>query len=347
MTISSPSRAPRILHGTADVAGQASLLARELRARGYHSYSLIYNPTSWRDRPDVMIDTLAVGGWRRAARQGAGLARALPTFDLFHIHFGRSLLYNHLDLPLLHQLGKSLVFHFRGSEIRLQATERRIRELRMPESPPPNRSFCWQRAWRLTMARRYGALILVSTPDLLDVVPEAVHLPVALRLDDFVVSSRPAPRRCLHVAHSPTDPAVKGTRYLEAAVERLRDEGLPIELDIIQHIPQTEVRARMLQADVFVDQLGIGWYGNASVEAMAQGIPTICYIRDDLTGRLGPSPFIQAGKHDIAQALRMVWHDRDLLAVHAERGRRFVEERHEVGEVTRRLIELYDRVRQG
>lgn len=345
-TIAMP-RDMRILHGAADTAWQASVLARQLRDEGYPSYSLAYHAPSWGEPPDRLIDTISVHGWRRAARQLSALCQTLSTFDLFHIHFGRSLLYNNLDVPLLRARGKIVVFHFHGSEVRLQSTERRIREWEIPTVPLPSRYFCWRLAWRVAVARRFGALTIVSTPDLLEVVPEAVHLPVALRLSAWQEEpTKRKDRRLLRVAHSPTDPSFKGTIHLQAAVERLQSEGLPIELDIMHNVPHHHVLERMRQADVFVDQLNWGWYGLAAVEAVALGTPTICYIRDDYAARAShmlPLPYIQADKHSIEDVLRDIYNNRDMLSERVAAGRRFVEEQHDACRVTQRLLALYTR----
>jgi glycosyltransferase involved in cell wall biosynthesis len=334
----------RILHGAADLAWQASILAHQLREEGYRSYSLAYSAVPWGEQPDVLVDTMAVHGWRRALRQLHGMLGALPQFDLFHVHGGKSLLYDNLDIPLLAAVGKKFVFHFHGSELRPLAVERRICEWTFEEKPSPNRRTLWRRAWRLAMARRYGALILVSTPDLLRDAPEAQHLPVALRLDQWEASPRPTRHRVLRVAHAPTATRVKGTKYIQSAVERLRDEGLPIELDVLTGVPRHRLLERLRLADVFVDQVRLGWYGLAAVEALALGIPTVCYIRDDLANHMAPLPFIQADSASIERVLRYLYHERDALAAYVDYGRHWVEHWHDAKAVTRRLLSLYAKV---
>lgn len=71
---------------------------------------------------------------------------------------------------------------------------------------------------------------------------------------------------------------IKGTPAVVDAVERLKDDGIPVRLEFVTNRPNTEVRMFQAQADVIVDQLNYGRYGATAREAMMLGKPTICYI---------------------------------------------------------------------
>ncbi len=51
---------------------------------------------------------------------------------------------------------------------------------------------------------------------------------------------------------------------------------------MVERVPNEEVRRLILDADVVVDQLIIGWYAMFAIEAMASGKPVICHLRHDL-----------------------------------------------------------------
>jgi glycosyltransferase involved in cell wall biosynthesis len=184
----------------------------------------------------------------------------------------------------------------------------------------------------------------VSTPDLLDVIPDAHHLPVALDLDRWSVEPRENTRNAtFKIVHAPTDPDFKGTAYLLRAVEVLKAEGHDISLEVLREVPRDDALRRIAGADIFVDQLGVGWYGLAAVEAMALGVPTICHIRDDLAGYLTPLPLITASKMTIESTLRFVLANRDALPDYGSAGRRFVEKHHDSRAVVATLIDIYRR----
>src|SRR5256885_9029967 len=61
--------------------------------------------------------------------------------------------------------------------------------------------------------------------------------------------------RSLRIAHAPSKRAVKGTADVLAAVDSLRARGAPVELDLIEGVPNREARLRYAAADVVIDQL--------------------------------------------------------------------------------------------
>jgi len=54
----------------------------------------------------------------RQARQWAALARLLPRTDIFHFHFGLTLVPQSLQFPILRAARKKSVMHYLGSDIR-------------------------------------------------------------------------------------------------------------------------------------------------------------------------------------------------------------------------------------
>lgn len=87
------------------------------------------------------------------------------------------------------------------------------------------------------------------------------------------------PKEKIVIAHSPSSRLKKGTdQIFLPAIKILRDKGYNIEVDIIEKISPSECIDRKRKAHLFYDQAGVGFYGNAALEAMAAGIPTICQI---------------------------------------------------------------------
>lgn len=143
----------------------------------------------------------------------------------------------------------------------------------------------------------------------------------------------------LKLLHAPNHREIKGTRHILRAVEELRQEGLDIELVLVERVPNVEVRRLILEADVIVDQLVIGWYAMFAIEAMASCRPVICHLRQDLeslyvaTGLLdsfNEIPILRADAFTIKDLLRKLHDDRELLARAGLEGRRYVQRRHSV-----------------
>lgn len=83
----------------------------------------------------------------------------------------------------------------------------------------------------------------------------------------------------LTVAHAPTVAEKKGTALLQAAVDRLRQNNIPIKLDLITNVSWDEAIRRKAGATVLFDQISqnvnIHTFGLNLIEGLAQG--KICF----------------------------------------------------------------------
>jgi glycosyltransferase involved in cell wall biosynthesis len=152
------------------------------------------------------------------------------------------------------------------------------------------------------------------------------------------------------IVHAPSHRAVKGTRFLLEAVERLRAEGVAFEFRMIEGLPNEAARREYERADLLVDQLLAGWYGGLAVELMALGKPVMAYIREeDLrfipAGMRADLPLIQATPASIYDVLRS-WlsKPREEWEAAGRRSRAYVERWHDPLRIARFLAEEYTRV---
>lgn len=72
---------------------------------------------------------------------------------------------------------------------------------------------------------------------------------------------------------------IKGSPFIQDAVDRLKAEGYAVELIYLTNVHQKDMRFYQMQADVIVEQLIIGWWGSTGIETMSLGKPVICYLR--------------------------------------------------------------------
>lgn len=151
---------------------------------------------------------------------------------------------------------------------------------------------------------------------------------------------RPAP---LRVVHAPNHREFKGTRYLEAAVAGLQAEGVPIELVMVENLPNHEALTVYRTADVIFDQCLIGFHGYFALEAMALGKPVMCYIRKSEQYLLEPQecPIINTHVDTLRDDLRRLVLTRDQLAGIGQRGRAYVERHYSCAAFAGRLQRAY------
>jgi glycosyltransferase involved in cell wall biosynthesis len=332
----------RVLLAPMEIAGQMGLLARGLRTAGLEALSVSYYE---QPVPTCDIDLGFVSG-RRTVRRAFGTAAfaawAAQHFDVFHFFFGESLVPGLRDLPLLRRLHKRVFVHFRGSDVLSREYARAVLDPRpdgavggtdLAPSTPEQRT-------RVERWRRWADALLVSTPDLLDLVPDARWVPQVIDLSDWPPPPDPPAGEEIVVAHAPRDPGAKGTRYVVEAVDRLRAEGLPIRLDLLTDRPHDEVRAAFGRCHIGVDQLLRGVYGNVAIELMASGRPVLANTQRMKSVGVD-TPIVDASPATIADRLRDLVEDPQRRRRLGKEGREYAERRHGLDSVTGDLVELY------
>ena len=369
----------RVLHGCYEIAGQGMMLARGLAENGCEAHSLAYRVDWDGRRPDfiVELDRHSSPAAKAAAMLGAFI-RWGRGFDVYHFHFGTSFFgtpffapprpaavadaearaagasrrgsWRQIDLPVLRAMGKRIAFHFHGCEVRSRA--RMIAEHRFStctECEP----FCVPREQErvLSLAARHADRSFFSTLDLAESVRRGIHLPLAIEaarweraaLDRALpdLDRRDGVRGPVVIAHAPTHRLIKGTRHVEAAVERLRAEFPRVELRMIDRQPWATMPEFLSGSDILVDQLMMGWYGLLAIEGMAERRAVVSYLREDLRPQYPECPVVSADPETLHAVLRDLVRDPARRAELGERGARFARERHDTKVVGERLLREY------
>jgi glycosyltransferase involved in cell wall biosynthesis len=346
----------KVLHAAAEIAGQASILCRALRDRGIDATALAYNAEYPAYPTDILVPHDGKPAVPRLLGYLATAARFLGRYDVVHVHFGRSLVppWN-LDLPVHRALGTKLVFHFHGCDVRNRALmlDRHAQAAACAECDP----FCVPGRQRrvIEQSRTYGFRTFVSTPDLLESVPHAEHLPVALDVAGWTAGAEaaavPAARDGdrVVVLHVPTNRLIKGTRWIEAGLAGAGEHDPRIVFRLLEQAPWHAVREAMAAADIVVDQVFLGWYGLVAVEAMALGRPVVGFIRPDfepLAASLG-LPLVRATRDDVGEVVAALAADPARRAALGEAGRAYAARVHDAKVVAARLAETYQAALAG
>jgi glycosyltransferase involved in cell wall biosynthesis len=322
----------RVIHSPVNVAGGPGAISAGLQELGVDSTLLVFNERPFERGFDV---NLRLRDTSRASsipfnlpKQLRALAWALPQFDVFHFHAGLTLAPRRLTLPLLRARRKGIVFQSWGSDLR------------------------WRSASEVPYLKGAGAVIVGSyqTRRLAPrgPWPEYDVVPPAIVLRDWEPSPI-EPGDVLRIAHAPSKRAVKGTEAVLAAVESLRARGAPVELDLIEGVPNREARLRYAAADVVVDQLRVGWYGMFAIESMALAKPVVVHLDADAAAETEEAfglelPLVRADEGSLEDVLAGLVEVREQLPELGRRSREYVERVHAHTAVARRVLEIYERV---
>ena len=369
----------RVLHCPTDVGGNPQCLARMERELGVHSISVVLRQNKFQYESDRVLFEPDDGLLRWGIKLSDLIRTAAKDFDIIHYNFGRPLihhmpgrkrswpsgpaariwlgrlccsLFEFADVALFKRAGKGIVVTYQGSDARQGDYCRANYEItnvnevghHTPETDAHKRR-------QIARFGRYANRIYALNPDLLNVLPPAAEfLPYAHVDPRGWEPVYPAPRARPRVLHAPTRRAAKGTRFLLEAVERLRSEGVPFDLELIENLPHAEAQRRYREADLVVDQLLAGWYGGFAVEAMALGKPVIAYLRESDLHVLPPDmraelPVIDATPATVYAVLKeWLTVRRHALPERGRAGRAYVERWHDARTIAQRLIADYEAI---
>jgi glycosyltransferase involved in cell wall biosynthesis len=363
----------RVLHCPGTVAGNPQRLARAERELGLDSWAVSFSSSPfgyetdeviWGDKDDVLI---------REAKRWKLLWRAFWHFDIIHFNCGQSItlhrfvdneatirkayrLFDLCDLPILKRAGKGVVVTYQGDDARQGEFCLKNFEVNPASEVEPGyysiKSDDYKRSCIEKFARNADRIYALN-PDLLWVLPPyAQFLPYShIDLRDWrpVDNGNLGPKVPV-ILHAPSHQGVKGTKYILDVISRLKREGVPLELRLVEGVSHAEARRIYESADLLIDQLLCGWYGGLAVELMALGKPVICYIREgDL--KFIPEqmrkdlPIINATPTTIYEVLKewLTFRTHELPEI-GRRGRAYVERWHDPLKIAAKLKGEYEAI---
>jgi hypothetical protein len=317
VTDASRGTPPRIFIGLTEIAGFYGNLASGLRAAGAKAtfVDLELHPFEYATGDQAWIVRLARWTTRRSSGATDGFVGwivlrklihrlalaalfiwAVPRHDAFIFGF-RTSFFRLRSLPILRLFGKKIIFVFNGSDARPPY----IDGADMDPARGLSINGCIELA--RTKKRQIAQIERWSTA----VVSHALYLhfferPAAgfqiLGLAQRLIADYPAvapepPDPPIRILHSPSSPTVKGSEIIRAAVGRLIEDGLSLELIEIRDMPNRVVHEQLQTCHFVVDQLySDGPMLGFAAEAAMYGKPAVVgsYGWDEIT-RLMPAGY--------------------------------------------------------
>lgn len=328
----------KVLHLPLETSNQVALICRGLRASGIHAVG--YN---WRNDyityEDILIQS---DGFEMAT----ALEQALAEFDLFHYHTGYTIFPDKQDILMALAAGKKVVMHHRGNDVRHPEWAKKGEKYENPYVYTGDSQPAEQILKNLEFFSQHIDTAIVQDFELYDYVApfyRNVHiLPRLFNTATVHPRYETTPRKRPLVVHAPTSKAFKGTEIIVKVIEALQ-EKLPFDFSLIERCSRQEAFQRMQEADIVIDQVLCGMYGNVSVEAMALGKPCLTYVREDIIERLPPGlPIVSAHPDNLYDELYELLKDPERRIQLGMMGRKYVEEHHEARKVVEKLIKIYE-----
>jgi glycosyltransferase involved in cell wall biosynthesis len=342
-----PVAAPtaKILIGATNSAGQAHEWARSLRNSGHDAASMELRVPGnhFTHRVDIAIPRAAVTGMDRRVQM---LLNELVGRQTIVMESGRPLaapepgevdarVQGFREARALRESGRNVALIFHGSDIR--RPDIHIRTHRWsPFTLPQAAALADELRKRTRIAHEQLAAwdgpVMVSTPDLIHATPGAVWTPVVVDVDRFPFQERDrrgTDSRPPVVVHMPSRSVLKGSHLIDPVLRRLAGDGV-IRYRRIERVPHESVPQILADCDIFIDQLGMGIFGVAPLEAMATGAAVITDPGPEALSVYGEEvPIVAVDPQTLETAVRELAADGDRRQHLATAGREFAVRHHD------------------
>ncbi|MEO6683286.1 MAG: glycosyltransferase [Ginsengibacter sp.] len=144
------------------------------------------------------------------------------------------------------------------------------------------------------------------------------------------------------IIHSPTAKVGKGSNMIIPIVEELKKE-YDFDFMLLHDMSRERVLEIMQTADIFIDQIIVGSYGMAAMEAMSFGKPVMCYIMPEVfeAGLSEECPIVNTSPDNLKEQLIKLITNPQLRHDIGIKSRKFAEKFHDVEKVSSLLLSIY------
>lgn len=164
------------------------------------------------------------------------------------------------------------------------------------------------------------------------------HFSIDTKIEKKHTQKKINPTGTFKVLHAPNHRGIKGSHFIIDAVSELKDEGLDIELVMIEKVSNERVIELIQEVDLVADQLVIGWYAMFAIEAMKHNKPVLCYLRQDLIDlyidagliKKDEIPIINACRSNVKEVIKTAYKDRKKLPKIGKKSREYVIKHHSI-----------------
>jgi len=277
----------RVLHLN-NPAQVATNLVHAQRSLGIESSLVVTSTKGWHSNFDHNLSDIDTNQVKGKLEVGKKLYDLIKECDILHYH-GQAVSEGYRDLVMWSGImNKPVILHHHGSEIRNKQYPKFASNL---------------------VKHRY-----VSTPDLLEFVPDAEWLPNPVNLENLKYSG-PDVEGPLKILHAPTNRQIKNTEAVLSAISNLEEEGLDIQFTIVEDSQHSELLEQISSHDLIIDWLNpeFGIYGVFSIESMALGRTVICSLTDSLYERYN-LPVVSIQPSDLTSKIIEFYNDKKYLS---------------------------------
>ena len=144
------------------------------------------------------------------------------------------------------------------------------------------------------------------------------------------------------IIHSPSAKIAKGSNLIIKVIEELKKD-FDFEFLLLHDMKREDVLRSMRKADIFLDQIILGSYGMATMEALAYGKPVMCYLLPEVfdAGLPAECPIVNTNPDNLKEQLINLISNPQLRHDIGKQSRAYVEKYHDAEKIAKQLFHIY------
>lgn len=145
----------------------------------------------------------------------------------------------------------------------------------------------------------------------------------------------------IKIVHAPTSYFFKGTNFVLEAIRELEKRNIKgYEFEMMMGLNQEEYIAKLMNADILIDQLIGGWYGISALQALQCNVLTIVYLTDEKLKLMPDCPIVNANPNNLVELLIDLISKPELIKSIRQKGNTFYQKYHHPKVVGKKLVEI-------
>lgn len=348
----------KVIYHYGSLAGWPFALAQGFRDQGYNSINVVHdvadksgttnsqgNKSNRKLKYDECLNYESYSAVRKLFNRVRLVCRMLCNAQVVHYHGSTILPYN-VDVLIFKWFGIPTVISWGGSEAR-------IIEVAAAKNPY---FFRYQEPFKdlavrkmLKRLSKFGVTV-ATDPEMglyMEGFFDTVHtFRAPININELYCKYPDVQNKKPIFLHIPTHPFVKGSIHITNAFKKLTKEGFQFEPILLEStLTQEDMRKKISECDVYVDELRCGSYGYTALEAAGSGKPTLTHIIDEVVAKL-PSdlPFVNTSADNLYENLKWLIESPDKRHEIGLKSRAYVENHHHVVAVVKDMVALYRRL---
>ena len=357
----------KILHGTNEIASLMNTHASAQREFGHEVTTVEYAVGHIQDGDIRLFIRTAGKGIQNDENKkrifNQFIQEHLLDYDIYHFYFGTSLYMDLGDLEILRKNKKTVIMHLCGADSQNRSPGQSLfdhfrRVYHGIHAPKPPMMIRGQH--RLLSLIDHSVDAFITGSGRIDHAPRIALMPRTkkswinpIQIDKWreriasVDLSDKDPNK-VYILHAPTVWDTKGSDFVIPILERLKRDGYPVEIILVQGVLPSRVHELYAKADIVVEQILSGWYSSFACEMMAVGKPVVCRIDPYLQSHLGLyPPLVHADPNTLYDELVRLIDNPDLREKIGHEEMRYAEEYHDHRKIGKDLLDLYDALHHG